>query len=166
VAALAADTISGISIDLPDEFNAAQSLSLNGVVDDYVAQAGAGQSALRTRIESALASMGSTLTADHIIKRAQAMSCAGCHMLNNNMDIGGGLVWPESAPSPPGTASGFVHVSERLTETVDGVTRFVISPALIGEFLPARKQLLDDFLNDKPRHHGHPDAPIGGRRVH
>ena len=39
----------------------------------------------------------------------------------------------------------------------------MISPALLNEFLPVRKRVVDNFLNDKP-----PNAkdPIGGRRVH
>lgn len=51
-------------------------------------------------------------------------SCAGCHRLNNGVAVGGGLVWPKSL--------GFTHVSEQATEVVDGVTRFVISPALLN----------------------------------
>lgn len=65
------------------------------------------------------------------------------------------MVWPASR--------GFTHVAENATETIDGVTRFLISPALLNEFLPVRKRVVDNFLNDKP-----PNAkdPIGGRRVH
>ena len=166
VKALAANSIAQIGIDMPQRFNAAQSLSLNGKVDDYALQLGAGPSAFRSSIEGALAQIGSTLTADNIVKRAQALSCAGCHQLNSNVDIGGGLIWPESLPSPPPTATGFVHVSERLVETVDGVTRYMISPALLNEFLPARQALMDDFLHERLRTAGHPEDPIGGRRVH
>ena len=166
VKALAANSIANIALDMPQYFNAAQSLSLNGKVDDYGLQLGAGPSALRTSIEAELTRIGSTLTADDIVKRAQALSCAGCHQLNSNVNIGGGLVWPESLPSPPPTATGFVHVSERLIETVDGVTRYMISPALINEFLPARKKLVEEFLGDRLRPTGKPEDPIGGRRVH
>jgi hypothetical protein len=43
-------------------------------------------------------------------------------------------------------------VSERATEVVDGVTRFVISPALLNVFLPRRQQILEEFLTkDKKR---------------
>jgi hypothetical protein len=166
VKALAADSIAKIDIYMPDYFDAAQSLSLNGIVDDYAAQLGSGPSALRSAIEAQLVAIGSTLTADNIVKRAQALSCAGCHQLNSNVDIGGGLIWPESLPSPPPTATGFVHVSERLTETVDGVTRYLISPALLNEFLPSRKKIMEDFLSDRLRPGGKPEDPIGGRRVH
>lgn len=166
VKALAADSIAKIDIRMPQVFNAAQSLSLNGKVDDYVQQLGAGPSALRSNIEAELAKIGSTLTADNIVKRAQALSCAGCHQLNSNVDIGGGLIWPESLPSPPPTATGFVHVSERLIDTVDGVTRYRISPALLNEFLPSRKKIMDDYLHDRLRPTGEPEDPIGGRRVH
>ena len=72
--------------------------------------------------------------------------------------LGGGLAWPGSL--------GFTHVTEQQTEPGDGDERFVISPALVNAFLPVRKQVLDDFLNDKPPHVNHPSDPIGGRRVH
>lgn len=68
------------------------------------------------------------------------------------------MVWPASR--------GFTHVAENATETIDGVTRFLISPALLNEFLPVRKRVVDNFLNDKPPNAKHPKDPIGGRRVH
>ena len=52
------------------------------------------------------------------------------------------------------------------TQVVGGVTRFVISPALLNSFLPKRKQVVDDFLNDKPPVVIDPTDPIGGRRTH
>ena len=78
--------------------------------------------------------------------------------MNNNVDIGGGLIWP--------SALGFVHVSERETETVDGVVRFRLSDALINAFLPRRKVLIEDFLNYRPLPASNPTLPIGGRRSH
>ena len=105
-----------------------------------------------------MTALGSTLTPDQIVLRAQALSCAGCHRHNNNVDIGGGLVWPSSID--------FTHVTEREPETVDGQVRFRISNALINEFLPHRKQILEDYLNDKPLKVKGPKDPIGGRRVH
>jgi hypothetical protein len=57
-------------------------------------------------------------------------------------------------------------VTEQATETADGVTRFRISDALLTVFLPKRKQILDDFLNDKPLNAKSLKHPIGGRRVH
>jgi len=62
-------------------------------------------------------------------------------------------VWPSSL--------GFTHVSEQATEVVDGVTRFVISPAMQNVFVPRRQQILEEFLakdeksksNDRHRPH-------------
>ncbi len=164
---LAANTIADINMEIPDIFYAADSISLNPTVDNYVAQLGTGPSDFRSKIEAKLTEIGSPLTADNIVARAQALSCAGCHKLNDNLNIGGGLIWPSSAPTrEPGTADGFIHVTERFTEVVDGVTRFVISPALMNEFLPSRKKVLDDYLNNTLRHYKDKHQAIGGRRVH
>jgi hypothetical protein len=57
-------------------------------------------------------------------------------------------------------------VTEQATETVDGVIRFLISDALLTVFLSKRKQVLDDFLNERPHHRRYFTDPIGGRRVH
>ncbi len=57
-------------------------------------------------------------------------------------------------------------MTERETETVDGQVRFRISDALVNVFLPHRKQVLEDYLNDKPIENKAPKDPIGGRRVH
>jgi hypothetical protein len=66
----------------------------------------------------------------------------------------------------PNTPQGFVHTTERFTETVDGVKRFLISPALTDVFLPARKQIMEEFLGNRLESYRNPDDPIGGRRVH
>jgi hypothetical protein len=163
-AALSASTLAKIDMKIPDVFNTGQSLASGSTENDYVTQFGPDSSTLRTDIQNALTAIGSTLTPDHIVARAQALSCAGCHRLNANPslpgtpNIGGGLVWPASR--------GFTHVAENATETIDGVTRFLISPALLNEFLPVRKRVVDNFLNDKPPNAKHPKDPIGGRRVH
>jgi len=67
------------------------------------------------------------------------VSCAGCHRLSNNADLGAGITWPPSL--------GFTHVTERVTEVVNGETRYVLSDALVNNFLPHRKEVLDDYLN-------------------
>src|SRR5690606_32780848 len=108
--------------------------------------------------QTELTALGSSLSVDDIILRAQANTCAGCHRLNNNVAVGGGLTWP--------SASGFVHVNERETELVDGVPRFPISDALEDVFLPHRKVIIDDFLNNKPRVPKGPNQPISGRNSH
>ena len=159
VPTLAADSVADIAFSNPvDDYNSGQSQASGSNETSYLEQFGDAPSPLRSRLEAALAGLGSALTPDDIVARAQALSCAGCHRLSRNADLGGGLVWPSSL--------GFTHVSERDTETVGGVTRFQISPALTDVFLPKRKQILDDFMNDKPLNVRSPKSPIGGRRTH
>ncbi|MFT3771817.1 MAG: hypothetical protein QM820_40930 [Minicystis sp.] len=137
VASLAVNDINAFNYAVPDKFNSGQSDSQSfGVVDDYLAQFGTGASTLRTNIQAQLTAMGSTLTPDNIVARAEALSCAGCHQRSNGASLGGGLTWPSSA--------GFVHNLETTETGPDGL-RFQLSSALTGTFLPHRKQILDSF---------------------
>ncbi len=158
VASLAATSIAGIGMTLPEQFDSGQSHSSGSSEMNYPLYFGGGPSALRTAIEGALASLGSSLSADDIVARAQAMTCAGCHKLSDNRNLGGGLVWPASL--------SFVHVTERQTEVVAGSVRYLISPALSTAFLPHRKQIMEDFLTGVPLPQVPPALPIGGRLVH
>jgi len=162
VASLAANDLNHISMTVPDMFNTGQSQS-SGVFSTemkYLDRLGSEPSDLRTAIEVELANLGSTLTVDEIVRRAQTTTCAGCHRLSALADLGGGLVWPDAQPR-------FVHVTERETEVVGGVERFVISEGLLNVFLPNRKLIMDDFLNNKPRPPGgKPTLPIGGSDDH
>jgi hypothetical protein len=157
VASLASANLGGIDMTVPDIYNSGQSLATAAGETNYV-NAFAGPSALRDAIATALPN-GSTLTPDNIVARAQALSCAGCHQLSNNANLGGGVTWPASLV--------FVHVSEQNPVVgADGVTRFRLSPALLNAFLPARKALMEAFLDDKPLNAKAPNDPIGGFRVH
>jgi hypothetical protein len=51
--------------------------------------------------------------------------------------MGGGIRWPPSL--------GFTHISEQTDLGPDG-PRHRISPALVGTFIPRRKQVIDTFL--------------------
>jgi hypothetical protein len=163
VGRLAGAGIGDIGLKTTDLYNSGQSEAAGAVLETqypYHFGAAPAPNAFRTAIQDELTALGSTLTPDHVVLRAQAMACAGCHRFSNNVDIGGGLIWPAS--------QGFTHVSERDAdlETVSGVTRFGISGALTGHFLPARKQLVENFLNDVPLPPRAPADPIGGRFVH
>jgi hypothetical protein len=158
VAALAAGTLTDIDAELLDTFNSGQSQASGGTETDYLTHFGSDPSVLQGNLDAALRALNSPLTARDVVARAQALSCAGCHRLSNGVDMGGGLVWPPSL--------GFTHVTEQETETVDGVVRFRISDALTTVFLPKRKQVLDDFMNDKPPAAKKAQDPIGVRRVH
>jgi hypothetical protein len=171
VARLAASTLGGIDFKVADSFNTAQSVSSGSTENNYVSQLGT-SGAFHAAIQAKLTAIGSGLLPEHIAARAQALSCAGCHRLNAraklddpstpdpalNPDLGGGLTWPASL--------GFVHVAENLTDTEGGVTRFRLSPALHKEFLPARKRVMDEYLDNRRTAGGGPTDPIGGRRVH
>ena len=159
VEALAAPVLADIDVSFDVAFDSGQSQASGSTENNFVLQFSPSPSALRTAIEAELVAIGSTLTPDDIIRRAQGLSCAGCHRLNDALALGNGLVSPSSL--------GFVHVSERDPETTtDGVVRFRISPALIGDFLPKRQQVLEDFMNEHLVKPPKPKDPIGGKRTH
>jgi hypothetical protein len=91
----------------------------------------------RNRIQAELTRIGSPLTAAQIAARAEALSCSGCHQESNNVNLGGGLIFPPSL--------GFVHVGDS-TEVGPEGTRFRISTALNSVFLPNRKAIMEQFL--------------------
>ena len=158
VPSLAVADPSVISMSVSDVFNSAQSQASSTVTEtNYPANFGTGPSAFRNAIQSSLTALGSSLTPDDIVQRAQVNACAGCHRFSNNASLGNSVIWPAS--------TGFTHVSERDAdlETVDGVTRFHISDALVNLLLPHRKQLVENFLNNVPLPTTPPAKPIGGR---
>lgn len=157
VATLSGATLADINMAIPDSYNTGQSQA-NGTENNYVTQFGIAGNALRTALENTLLGQGSTLTPDNIVARAQAVSCAGCHRLSNNADLGAGITWPPSL--------GFTHVTERETEVVDGEARYLLSAALLDEFLPHRKQVFEDYLNDCLVLKLIPLRPIGGFLIH
>jgi len=142
VAALAVNDINRFNYAVSDNFNTGMSNSQNfGSTDDYSARFNPG-STLATNIQNALNAIGSTLTPTNIVARAEALSCGGCHQLSNGAALGGGLpAWPSSA--------GFVQSTEFTEPGPDG-TRFLLSGALVGTFLPHRAQILQGFLNRRP----------------
>lgn len=160
VGSLARSDLSDISLSVPDVFDTGQSQASGATAAEmkYLDQLTTAPSPLRDAVQSELSRVGGELTPDDIVLRAQANTCAGCHRLNNNVAIGGGLTWPSSL--------AFVHVSDRETEVVDGVTRHLLSPALTDVFLPHRKAVLEDFLSSKPRRSRGPKVPIGGSLTH
>jgi hypothetical protein len=165
VPSLSATSLAGLDISVPNSFNTGQSQASGATAAEmrYLDQLNLDQlsgtpSTLRTNVQSALTSAGSSLTVPQIVLRAQALSCAGCHKLNNDVDLGGGLIWPKSL--------GFTHVTERETETVGGQERFRISDTLTNVLLPARQQIFEDFLNNRPRPSKGPDHPLSGSRSH
>ncbi|MFY0525765.1 hypothetical protein ACN28I_22355 [Archangium gephyra] len=127
-----------------ERFNAAQSPNAPDTENDYAHHFQAAPGSFRSALSGEIPS-GSSLIPEHIVLRAQALSCAGCHQLNNNANLGEGLTWPPS--------NVFVHVSELAQDLESGPDgpRFNTSPALEGVFLSHRKKVLEDFLNGTPR---------------
>jgi len=124
--------------EAPDRFNAGQSTA-QGAENDYpqhFAQGVLFERALAFRLRN----LGIPLRPDHLVRRSLALSCAGCHQLSNNPprnDLGG-MTWPRSL--------GFVHVSERFTDTIGGSEHFRISPALEDVFIPHRESVFERYL--------------------
>jgi hypothetical protein len=156
VASLAAANLSDIGMSTPDEFNAAQSNSSGGTENNYPANF-AENASFATAIQAAIPE-GTVLTPEDIVARAGTQSCAGCHQLSNDAPLGNGLRWPKSL--------GFVHVSERVTEVVDGVTRYGISEALTDAFLPVRKEVMEGYLAEQPGRYRGTGRTIGGSETH
>lgn len=134
---LSVNDINRFSMAIADSYNSGQSLS-QGNENHYVSQFGVGPSPFHLNIQNKLLGIGSLLKPQEVVARALALSCAGCHQLSNNANLGGGLTWPSSL--------GFVHVAEQTEAGPDG-KRFIISQALTDVFLPHRQALLETFLN-------------------
>jgi len=160
VANLNANSVPGIDIDTPNTFNSGQSQASGSTAAEmrYPTWFGTAPSSLRYDIQTQLTSLTSGLSPDDVVARAQALSCAGCHHLSNGAALGGGLTWPNSL--------GFTHVTEKQTEIVAGEARFVLSDALTSQFLPARKQILEDYLNDRPHPSKGASHPLNAWRTH
>ncbi|MCP3100708.1 hypothetical protein LZ198_17700 [Myxococcus sp. K15C18031901] len=148
VEALANPDINLFNMAVQDQFNGGQS-DAQATENNYPFQFGTGTSTLRNLITAELTRIGSTLTANQIVARAGALSCAGCHQLSNGTSLGGGLTWPNSL--------GFTHIAET-TETGPDGPRFIISSALTGTFLPHRKAVFEAYLG-KPRACRNPCSP-------
>jgi hypothetical protein len=159
VKALSGSTIPDIDEEIPDTFNPGQSQATSlSDETNYLANLGVGASPLRDALTTSLANVSSSLTPDHIVSRVQALSCAGCHRFSNGADLGGGITWPASL--------GFTHVTERESEIVDGVSRYLLSEALNGTFLPHRKDVMERYLSKSLLLRLLPLRPIGGFCVH
>jgi hypothetical protein len=126
---------------LPSDFWAWDSDAQSATKTNYAAQF-ANSPQFAASLQAALTAAGSTLTPADLVARAQTQSCAGCHQLSNGKSLGGGLTWPSSL--------GFVHVTEDRTEPSPdgpaGSLRYLISPALVDVYLPARKRIMELFL--------------------
>jgi hypothetical protein len=145
VESLAINDLNTFTYQVPDPFNAARSESqFGGIADDYFEAYTTGAlvpGGFRAQLQALVGSaVAPTLTDRHIVNRATALSCAGCHQpstfgLRASDAIGPSMSWPDSA--------GFVHVR---AEDDNGV--HALSPALTDVFLPFRAQNLAQVLGE------------------
>ena len=103
---------------------------------------GSSNDRFRQEVNNKLAASGSDLSANQVIARATAMTCAGCHNpgsfgLTAPDAVGPEQRWPDTL--------GFTHINEF---ALDGV--FPLSPALTNVFLPTRKDDLRQYLLNTP----------------
>jgi hypothetical protein len=121
------DLIAKFGANFRGKFDSFESTS-QGDRDDPNARASA---TLRPRINPRLSELNvpsaCALTEEHVLNRAGAVSCGGCHQFSNDKLVAPGVPWPKSAT--------FVQIDER------GATP-TVSPALRDHFLPTRYQFL------------------------
>jgi hypothetical protein len=129
-------------MDIPRQFLMAESNPADDANEfDYATpfnRSKVGASDFKSRIQQKLTSIGSTLTPEQIVFRAQTQSCLGCHALFGN--VGEGVVFPRPIDDVQ-------HITEDTPEPGDGGQRYRISSALQDTFVPHRIQILLDFLN-------------------
>ena len=142
IATLANSDIDHISMSTAAQFDGGESLegpAPSPAPMDYKA-AFANSPTFRASIQGKIPS-GSTLTPDDIVARAQTQTCAGCHHISINANLGGGLVWPPTITPP-----GFTHEQLAKPETGPDGLRYQISDALKNVFLPFRQHVIETFL--------------------
>ena len=122
-----------VGMAVPFQFNDFQSVSGPSSEDVPLPRAELGD--LGQRIEAKLKDLkladACKITRAHILNRAGAMSCGGCHQFSSTQEIAPNVRWPAPA------VGGFVHI----TENGD------LSPALERELLPARRRNLERALS-------------------
>jgi hypothetical protein len=125
---------------LAPDLNAARAINSPGGETDYLAALEASPDAIDVRAAiAAKLPVGSPLSPNDIVARAQGLSCSGCHRLNNDLaqrhpDTRFSPLWPSSL--------GFEHVSERAPEpNPEGRLAYRTSPAL-NAFLKLREVAL------------------------
>ncbi len=141
VETLAIPDVNRFHWNVSNKLNAAESESEGNTSSDYESRFGAPGlitlNSLPARLKAELLRIGSSLEPIHIVRRAQALSCAGCHLLSSrsgpgtdpgSTDLGDGIFWP--------TGVRFTHIDEGGN----------LSAPMNSTFLPFRLEVLMDFL--------------------
>jgi hypothetical protein len=123
-----------------DAFQSTSQVGAPAFADDPLARAG--NTPLTGRITGRLAEFvipaSCQLTDTHVLTRAGALTCGGCHQFSNNRPVAPNVTWPttrqvQTVPQ----RFDFVHIDEQHR----------LSPALETHFLPERHKSLRDFLH-------------------
>ena len=144
IATLAINDINQFSMNVDRQFLLGESdpvddfFAFNYVLPFVNSQSTDAGKAFRGQIDAELKRVGSSLTPEDIVARAQTQTCNGCHFFQQS--VGGGLFFPTSfegdhvieieVPGPPGSES----------------RRWTVSPAVEKVFLPNRVRILREFL--------------------
>jgi hypothetical protein len=137
--ALGAAGLSEIRMTLGNGFDAGESILAGRAQTDYASVTLSGdRGEFMKEISESVASLASAcppsdpLTAESILARATAQTCAGCHAIEpptpEGTPIGCGLTWPRSL--------GGAHIDEL----------GALSPALSDVFLPRRAEVMTTYL--------------------
>lgn len=99
----------------------------------------------KNRIQAELTRLGSTLTPENVMHRADFESCFGCHGLN-----GAGILLGDKVTIAFSPKFGSQFISEDNLDDGDGgpKSRFGVDPIIQTQFAPHRMQILTDFLRN------------------
>jgi len=112
--------------------------------------------AFSARISAELVMAGSRMSALDVVRRAQRLSCSGCHFFRGNIG--------EGESTAPLDIEFYQQVSESFTEPGEAGPRFAISKTMRDVFIPHRMEILRSFLKSgTPPVHS--SATIGGGRT-
>jgi len=102
--------------------------------------------AFRAQIDAELKRIGSTLTPENIVARAETQTCAGCHFVPQS--VGGNLIFPGALDA------SHVLNNVRITGDDGAESRWATSGAMDNVFIPNRMRILRDFLQSgRPPEH-------------
>ncbi|HYM59655.1 MAG TPA: hypothetical protein VEZ11_02045, partial [Thermoanaerobaculia bacterium] len=99
--------------------------------------------AFRANIQAELDRVGSKLTPNNVAKRAEELSCTGCHGFNGAVDFGGSVKLVIGFQGNPMISEDILADGE-----AGSSTRYGVDPIVEKQFIPHRMQILLDFLRD------------------
>lgn len=144
---LAVRDINGYFLNIPNEYLIGDPTPSDSGIPPFIYDITFGRGRLqqeadayRARIQAELTKLGSTLTPDNIVTRAETLNCVGCHFLT--ADIGNGVIFQQ----PFGRGQ---HVTEDTLVAGEAgpQTRYAISEPVTQVFVPNRMKILKEFLS-------------------